>query len=72
MSTVITHKQFNEKTYSMDLCGRPLSIQVGKLAELATASAMVSYGDTRVLVAVTCAPRPGDGGHRLLPPERGL
>ncbi len=62
MSTVITHKQFpNQKTYSMDLCGRPLTIEVGKVAELATASAMVRYGDTTVLVAVTAAPRPRDG-----------
>ena len=39
MSTVITHKQFpNHKTYKMDLCGRPLTIDVGKVAELATAS----------------------------------
>ena len=43
MSTVITHKQFpNHRTYTMDLCGRPLTIDVGKVAELATASAMVS------------------------------
>ena len=62
MSTIITHKQFpSEKTWSMDLCGRPLKIQMGKVAELATASAMVSYGETTVLVAVTCSPRPRDG-----------
>ena len=62
MSTVITHKQFpNHRTYTMDLCGRPLTIDVGKVAELATASAMVSYGETTVLVAVTAAPRPRDG-----------
>lgn len=62
MSTIITHKQFpNEKTYTMDLCGRPLSIQVGKVAELASASAMVRYGDTTVMVAVTASPRPRDG-----------
>ncbi len=62
MSTVITHKQFpNEKTYEMDLCGRPLKINVGKVAELASASAMVSYGETTVMVAVTAAPRPRDG-----------
>ncbi len=62
MSTVITHKQFpNHKTYKMDLCGRPLTIDVGKVAELATASAMVTYGETTVLVAVTASPRPRDG-----------
>ena len=54
MSTVITHKQFpNYKVFEMDLCGRPLKIEVGKVAELANASAMVHYGDTTVLVAVT-------------------
>ncbi|MEA4955407.1 MAG: polyribonucleotide nucleotidyltransferase [Pseudoflavonifractor sp.] len=62
MSTVITHKQFpNRKVYEMDLCGRPLSIEVGKVAELATASAMVRYGETTVLVAVTASARPRDG-----------
>ena len=62
MSTVITHKQFpNHKVYKIDLCGRPLTIDVGKVAELASASAMVTYGETTVLVAVTVAPRPRDG-----------
>ena len=62
MSTVITHKQFpNRKVYEMDLCGRPLKIEVGKVAELATASAMVTYGETTVLVAVTASARPRDG-----------
>ena len=31
------------------------------MAELATASAMVTYGETTVLVAVTVSPRPRDG-----------
>lgn len=62
MSTVITHKQFpNRKTWSMDLCGRKLSIEMGRVAELANASAIVTYGETTVLVAVTAAPRPRDG-----------
>ena len=62
MSTIIKHKQFpKNKKWTMDLCGRPLTIEVGKVAELANASAMVKYGDTTVLVAVTVAPRPRDG-----------
>ena len=62
MSTVITHKQFpNYKVFEMDLCGRSLKIEVGKVAELANASAMVHYGDTTVLVAVTASARPRDG-----------
>ena len=62
MSTVIKHKQFNNrKVYEMDLCGRPLKIEVGKVAELANASAMVTYGETTVMVAVTASARPRDG-----------
>ena len=62
MSTIIKHKQFPKfKSWTMDLCGRPLTIEVGKVAELANASAMVKYGDTTVMVAVTVSPRPRDG-----------
>ncbi len=62
MSTVIKHKQFpNYKIYETTVAGRPLKIEVGKMAELANASAMVTYGETSVLVAVTASPRPRDG-----------
>ena len=62
MSTIITKRQFpNYHKYTMDLAGRPLTLEVGKLAELANASVMVSYGDTRVLCAVTASARPRDG-----------
>ncbi|MBQ6116406.1 MAG: polyribonucleotide nucleotidyltransferase [Oscillospiraceae bacterium] len=62
MSTIITHRQFpNYRKYTMDLAGRPLSLEVGKLAELANAAVMVNYGDTSVLCCVTAAPRPRDG-----------
>ena len=62
MSTVIKHKQFtNYRVYETTVAGRPLKIEVGKVAELANASAMVKYGETTVLVAVTVAPRPRDG-----------
>ena len=43
------------------VAGRPLTIEVGKMAELANASAMVTYGETTVLVAVTASARPRDG-----------
>ena len=62
MSTIITKRQFpHYHKYSMDLAGRPLTLEVGKLAELANAAVMVGYGDTRVLCCVTAAPRPRDG-----------
>ena len=62
MSTIITKRQFpNYHKYEMELAGRPLFLEVGKMAELANAAVMVGYGDTRVLCCVTAAPRPRDG-----------
>ena len=62
MSTIITKRQFpHYHKYTMDLAGRPLTLEVGKLAELANAAVMLGYGDTRVLCCVTAAPRPRDG-----------
>ena len=62
MSTIITHRQFpHYHKYTMDLAGRPLTLEVGKLAELANAAVMVGYGDTRVLVCATASARPRDG-----------
>ena len=62
MSTIITHRQFPQyHKYTMDLAGRPLTLEVGKLAELANAAVMVGYGDTRVLCCVPacwCVPPP--------------
>ena len=62
MSTIITKKQFpNYRKYTMDLAGRPLTLETGKLAELANAAVMVGYGETRVLVCATASARPRDG-----------
>ena len=62
MSTIITKRQFpGYHKYEMELAGRPLTMEVGKLAELANAAVMVGYGDTRVLCCATAAPRPRDG-----------
>ena len=62
MSTIITHRQFpGYHKYEMELAGRPLTLEVGKQAELANAAVMVGYGDTRVLVCATASARPRDG-----------
>ena len=67
MSTIIKHKEFtNHKIFKSEVAGRPLTIDVGKVAELASASAMVTYGETTVLVAVTCSARPRDRVVRCL------
>ncbi|MBU5435244.1 polyribonucleotide nucleotidyltransferase [Pseudoflavonifractor sp. MSJ-37] len=62
MSTIIKHREFpNFKTWTMDVAGRPLTIEIGKVAELANAACMVKYGETTVMVAVTASARPRDG-----------
>lgn len=59
---IITHKEFPaKKVYEIDYCGRPLRMEVGRMAELANAAVLVQYGETTVLVAVTASPRPRDG-----------
>lgn len=59
---IIKHKEFpQKKVYELDYCGRPLRLEVGKLAELANAAVLAQYGETTVLVTATAAPRPRDG-----------
>ena len=59
---IIKKREFtNEKTYSMDLAGRPLTMETGKLAELANSAILVKYGETTVLVTATASSRPRDG-----------
>ena len=59
---IIRQKKFpNKKVYEIDYCGRPLRMEVGRMAELANAAVLVQYGETSVLVAVTASPRPRDG-----------
>ncbi|MBQ3864982.1 MAG: polyribonucleotide nucleotidyltransferase [Clostridia bacterium] len=49
------------KIYTMELAGRPFSLEFGRYAEQANGACMARYGETAVLVAVTAsaAPRPG-------------
>ena len=51
----------NYKLYEMDLAGRKLSIETGKLGGLSNASCMVRYGETAVLVNVTASEKPRAG-----------
>ncbi len=50
-----------QKTYEMELAGKKLSVELGTVAELANASALVKYGDTVVLVTATASEKPRDG-----------
>ena len=58
---IITHKEFDVKNYEIDFCGRPLVMEVGKLAELANASVLVKYGETTVLATATASAAPREG-----------
>ena len=49
------------KTYSMELAGRTLTIENGKMAGLANGSVLVKYGETTVLVNVTASKEPKEG-----------
>lgn len=49
------------KTYSMELAGRTLTIENGRIAELANGSVMVKYGDTTVMVNTTASKEPREG-----------
>ena len=49
------------KTYSMELAGRTLTIETGKLAGLTNANVLVRYGDTVVMVNVVASKEPRDG-----------
>ena len=49
------------KTYEMNLAGRKLVVETGKMAGLASGSCLVRYGETAVLVNVTVSDKPRDG-----------
>ena len=49
------------KSYEMELAGRKLVIETGKLAGLANGSVLVRYGDTVVMVNVTASKEPREG-----------
>ena len=49
------------KTYTMDLAGKPLTLEFGRYCEQANGSVWVHHGDTVVMVNATMAPTPRDG-----------
>ncbi|MFA5527238.1 MAG: polyribonucleotide nucleotidyltransferase [Peptostreptococcales bacterium] len=49
------------KVFEMDLGGRTLKVETGKVAQLATGSAMISYGDTVMLATAVASPEPKEG-----------
>ncbi len=59
---MITRKQYpNHHVFETVIGGRPFTVETGKVAELADAECICRYGDTTVLVTVTCSPDPKPG-----------
>ncbi|HSQ87910.1 polyribonucleotide nucleotidyltransferase [Romboutsia sp.] len=52
---------FEHKIFTMDLAGREFSVEIGKIAELASGSAILRYGETMVMVNVSKSAKPRDG-----------
>ena len=51
----------NYKSYSMELGGRTLTVDIGRVAKQANGAALMHYGDTTVLVTATASKQPRDG-----------
>ena len=49
------------KTFSMDLAGRTLKVEVGRVAAQANGAALMHYGDTVVLSTATASEKPREG-----------
>lgn len=52
---------FEHKIFTMDLAGRELSVEIGKIAQLASGSAILRYGETMVMVNCSKSSQPRDG-----------
>lgn len=49
------------KTYSMELAGRTLTVDVGRVAKQANGAVLIHYGETVVLSTATASDKPRDG-----------
>lgn len=52
---------FEHKIFTMDLAGRELSVEIGKISQLASGSAILRYGETMVMVNCSKSAQPRDG-----------
>ena len=51
----------NAKTFSTEFAGRPLTVETGKLAQLASGECMIRYGETAVHCVATISDKPREG-----------
>ncbi|MFA5575853.1 MAG: polyribonucleotide nucleotidyltransferase, partial [Tissierellaceae bacterium] len=50
-----------EKIFQYDLAGKEINISIGKVAEQASGSCLVRYGDTVILATATASKEPREG-----------
>ena len=60
-ATFSTKKEVNYRTFSMELAGRTLSVDIGRVSAQANGAAFMHYGDTTVLSTATASDKPRDG-----------
>ena len=51
----------NYRVFETEYAGRPLKVEVGKIAGLANGSCLISYGETTILACATASEKPRDG-----------
>ena len=51
----------NYRVFETEIAGRKLTVETGKMAQLANGSCLVRYGETAVLVTATASAKPRDG-----------
>ncbi len=61
MKTFSTPLENNYKTYSMELAGRTLSVDIGRVGKQANGCAFMHYGDTTLLCTATASKQPREG-----------
>ena len=49
------------KTFEMELAGRPLKVEVGKVAKQANGAVFIQYGETKLLCTATASDSPREG-----------
>ena len=49
------------KSYSLDLAGKTLTVEIGRVCAQANGAAILRYGDTTVLSTATASDKPRDG-----------
>jgi len=59
---MVKHLEFkNHKIFEYDFAGRKLTVETGKMAQLANGSALIRYGDTAILANAAASEKPRDG-----------